>query len=89
VIALSDECQIAEIMRRVREYRGVTASQLARNVHVSRRTIRGRETGEQGYTAASLLETARAFGYMVALLPAPAGAERPAARIPTGTGWPE
>jgi transcriptional regulator with XRE-family HTH domain len=69
VIAIQDERQLAEIMRRIREYRGLTTAELAAQTYVDRRTVRGRDTGDQGYTLAALMTTARALGYTVALIP--------------------
>jgi len=69
LIAIRRPEDLAEILRRIREYQGLTADELGRRVYADRRTIRGRDTGTQGYTAAALIETAAALGYTVALIP--------------------
>lgn len=92
MIAVIDDAQVRELFRHLRDYRGLTRDQLARLVHVDRRTVNGRETGAQGYTVRALTDTARVFGYRLALLPehgdlALIPKRHPGAR-PTGTGWP-
>lgn len=69
MITIQNERQLAEVMRRIREYRGVTTTDLATTIRVDRRTVRGRDTGDQGYTLNALMITARALGYQVALIP--------------------
>lgn len=69
MIAIRRPQDLAEILRRIREYQGLTAAELGVRVFADRRTIRGRDVGSQGYTAAALIETAKALGYTVALIP--------------------
>lgn len=68
MITLNNERQLADILRRLREYRGFSGRDLADRIFADRRTVRGREIGQQGYTVAALIDTAQALGYRVALI---------------------
>lgn len=83
MIAIRSERHAAELFQHLRHGRGWRPEDLAARIYVSPRTIRGRERGDQGYTGTTLIDTARAFGFTVALLPAGEPGRRP-----TGTGWP-
>jgi transcriptional regulator with XRE-family HTH domain len=91
MIAIVNDSQLREVFRHLRDYLGYSRNDLALRVHVDRRTITGRESGQQGYTVQALADTARVFGYRLALLPETDDTvpwDYPVARA-TGTGWPE
>jgi transcriptional regulator with XRE-family HTH domain len=69
--------------RGMRLNRRLSQAQLAQRLHVSTKAISYRESGRHQLDLDVVLETAREFGYDVALLPA-----RSPRRRPTGTGWP-
>lgn len=68
MIAIVSERQIAEILRKLREYHDLGHADVARIVHADRRTVEGRETGHQGYTLHALIDTARIYGLRLALV---------------------
>jgi transcriptional regulator with XRE-family HTH domain len=69
------------VLRHLREQAGLTRKQLSERIYISARTIADREYGQRGLDTDALIDTARAIGFTVALLPA-------AGRRDTGTGWP-
>jgi transcriptional regulator with XRE-family HTH domain len=83
MITLTGPRQTREVFRHLRQGRGLTQANLARAVHVTPPAIGMRERGERGLPIDTLIDTARAFGFTVALLPI-----REPNRRPTGTGWP-
>jgi DNA-binding XRE family transcriptional regulator len=69
--------------RGMRLNRRLSQAQLATRLHVSTKAISYRETGRYQFDLDVVLQTAREFGYDVALLPSRSPHHRP-----TGTGWP-
>jgi hypothetical protein len=82
VITLTNERQIGPLFRELRRASDLTISQLSQLLHISKSGMMKREAVSKLNTT-SLINTACALGYDVALIPA----RHPGAR-PTGTGWP-
>jgi len=83
VIIIRNGQHTARVLRHLREQAGLTRKQLSERIFISDRTIANREYGERRLDTDALIDTARAFGFTVALLPA--GEPE---RLETGTGWP-
>jgi DNA-binding XRE family transcriptional regulator len=63
---------------------GMSQAELARRLHVTPKTITYRERGQRNMVIDVVIETARVFGYDVALIPM-----RRSGVEDTGTGWPD
>lgn len=81
MIVIRNGQHTAKVLRHLREQAGLSRRQLSERIFISDRTIANREYGQRGLDADALIDTARAVGFTVALLPA-------ARRRETGTGWP-
>jgi transcriptional regulator with XRE-family HTH domain len=78
-----DRHHLRAAFRQMRHNRKLTQRQLAERLRAHPRTIGYRESGQNHFDFDAIQQTARAFGYDVALVPQ----RHPGAR-PTGTGWP-
>lgn len=78
---------VRRALRRLRRANGLHQTQLAAILHVHPHTVGYRENGHVGIAAETLIETADALGYDVALISRQVTGNRPGARL-TGTGWP-
>jgi predicted transcriptional regulator len=83
VITLLSSRHAGQVFRHLRRAFGITQPALARQLHVSPRTIEDRESHRNGIPTDGLIDTAACFGFAVALIPQ----RHPGARN-TGTGWP-
>jgi transcriptional regulator with XRE-family HTH domain len=83
MIVIRNGHHTAQVLRHLREQAGLSRKTLGERIFISDRTIANREYGQRGLDTNALIDTARALGCTVALLPDP----RPGRR-PTGTGWP-
>jgi DNA-binding XRE family transcriptional regulator len=83
MIRLTGRRHLRDTFRRLRRNARLTQAQLGDKLYVHHSTIRFREAGRVHFTFDAAQQTARVFGYDVALIPQ----RHPGAR-PTGTGWP-
>lgn len=83
MITIRSRQHAALVFRHLREGQDLDRRDLAQRLFVSPTTIRNRELGDRSMAAEVLIDTARALGFTVALLPI----TRPGQRL-TGTGWP-
>jgi transcriptional regulator with XRE-family HTH domain len=83
VIAIRNRQHAAQVLRHLRIGQDMERTTLARRLFVTAKTIANREQGVAGLATDVLIDTARALGFTVALLPE----QRPGTRA-TGTGWP-
>ena len=82
MIVIDRQRPIGALLRELRREAGIRPLQIAQRLHISRSGVFKREAAH-GIPTAALIDTARVFGYDVALVPS----RHPGAR-PTGTGWP-
>jgi transcriptional regulator with XRE-family HTH domain len=80
VITLTNDRHLGRLLRHLRIGAGLSQTQLGIRTHMTKGGISKREIDSRAVTAGALIETARALGYSVVLVPR--GAR------PTGTGWP-
>lgn len=83
MITIRSTHHAALVFRHLREGQQLARRDLARRLFVSPRTIQNRELGDRAMAAEVFIDTARALGFTVTLLPD----QRPGWRE-TGTGWP-
>jgi transcriptional regulator with XRE-family HTH domain len=83
MIVIRNGHHTAQVLRHLREEAGLSRRALSERIFISDRTIANREYGQRGLDTDALIDTARAVGHVVALLPI-----REPGRRPTGTGWP-
>lgn len=83
MITLLNQAHAVTLFRTLRKKRRLTQQQIATRLHVTQIVVSLRERHLRGMHTDALIDTARVFGFDVALIPA----RRPHAR-PTGTGWP-
>lgn len=81
MIRLTDHSQTRQILRQLRRAQGLTQATLGQATHVTTKAISYRENGHRDLHISALIDTAKALGFIVALLP-----DR--GRRTTGTGWP-
>jgi transcriptional regulator with XRE-family HTH domain len=81
MIVIRNGHHTAQVLRHLREQAGLSRRALSERIFISDRTIANREYGQRGLDTDALIDTARAVGHVVALLPI-----QP--RRDTGTGWP-
>jgi transcriptional regulator with XRE-family HTH domain len=69
MIVIRNGQHIARVLRHLREQAGLSRKQLGQLIYISDRTIANREYGQRGLNTDALIDTARAFGYDLALIP--------------------
>jgi transcriptional regulator with XRE-family HTH domain len=69
VITLTNDRELGQMLRRLRHDAGLSLNDLAPLCHVSKGGLSKREIDSRAMTAGALIETARALGYAVALVP--------------------
>jgi transcriptional regulator with XRE-family HTH domain len=82
VITIRSRQHAAQVFHHLRQGQHMERTTLARRLFVSPKTVANREQGVAGLTTDVLIDTARALGFTVALLP------MTTERRDTGTGWP-
>lgn len=82
MITIRSRQHAAQVFKHLRQGQDMPRTTLARRLYVSSKTVANREQGVAGLSTETLIDTAHALGFTVALLPS----QRPG--TPTGTGWP-
>jgi transcriptional regulator with XRE-family HTH domain len=83
MITISSDRHLGPLVRRLRLDAGLSQTALGKRVHMSKGGISKRELEARAMTVGALIESGRAFGFDLALVPARHRGVRP-----TGTGWP-
>lgn len=78
MIAIRNRHHAIRLLKHLREQRHLTRRDLAQLLYVSPKTIANRETASPALAVDTLIDTAHALGYRVALI----------RHHGTGTGWP-
>lgn len=66
---LHDDRELGPLLRQLRHAAGLSLNDLAPRCHVTKGGLSKRETDSRAMTAGALIETARALGYRVELVP--------------------
>lgn len=80
MITIRSRHHAALLFRHIREMQRLTRVDLARRLFVSSKTVGNREQGVAGFALDTVIDTAHALGYRVALIRDD--------HHDTGTGWP-
>jgi transcriptional regulator with XRE-family HTH domain len=69
MIVIRNAQHTARVLRHLREQAGLTRKDLSQRIYISDRTIANREYGQRRLDTDALIDTARALGYDLALIP--------------------
>lgn len=83
MITIVNRRQAADVLRHLRRGHGLSQLQLAERIFADQGTVSHRERGHNDIPIYALIDTARVFGFDLALMPS----RHRGARL-TGTGWP-